>query len=190
MEKSLVTFSFDTLSKIARKTRFCRTYTKSNSSAVVFLCRQGLCNYVAPRIAWRTPAHQADARLFLQDNLHDSLLRKPLGFLRVPEDAPSVMVYKSFLVDHHFCFYKEKTKLFLNFPYLLGVWVGDKRHFEPYTFDDDIVSIYFRKYILILFCINHYIIAMRDFQESMTKISRQTEGEPRPKTTSKGRNLI
>ncbi len=27
MEKSLVTFSFDTLSKIARKTRFCRTYT-------------------------------------------------------------------------------------------------------------------------------------------------------------------
>ena len=88
MEKSLVTFSFDTLSKIARKTRFCRTYTKSNSSAVVFLCRQGLCNYVAPRIAWRTPAHQADARLFLQDNLHDSLLRKPLGFLRVPEDAP------------------------------------------------------------------------------------------------------
>ena len=42
MEKSLVTFSFDTLSKIARKTRFCRTYT-------------------------------------------------------------SVMVYKSFLIDHHFC---------------------------------------------------------------------------------------
>lgn len=28
MEKSLVTFSFDTLSKIARKTRFCRTHTK------------------------------------------------------------------------------------------------------------------------------------------------------------------
>ena len=28
MEKSLVTFSFDTLSKIARKTRFCRTYTQ------------------------------------------------------------------------------------------------------------------------------------------------------------------
>ena len=106
MEKSLVTFSFDTLSKIARKTRFCRTYTKSNSSAVVFLCRQGLCNYVAPRIAWRTPAHQADARLFLQDNLHDSLLRKPLGFLRVPEDAPSVMVYKSFLIDHHFCSFR------------------------------------------------------------------------------------
>ena len=26
MEKSLVTFSFDTLSKIARKTRFCRTH--------------------------------------------------------------------------------------------------------------------------------------------------------------------
>ncbi len=23
----------------------------------------------------------------------------------------------------------KKTKLFLNFPYLLGVWVGDKRHF-------------------------------------------------------------
>ena len=84
----------------------------------------------------------------------------------------------------------KKTKLFLNFPYLLGVWVGDKRHFEPYNFDDDIVSIYFRKYILILCCINHYTIAMRDFQESMTKISRQTEGELRPKTTSKGRNLI
>ena len=79
---------------------------KSNSRAVVFLCRQGLCNYVAPRIAWRTPAHQADARLFLQDNLHDSLLRKPLGFLRVPEDAPSVMVYKSFLIDHHFCIFR------------------------------------------------------------------------------------
>ena len=79
---------------------------KSNSSAVVFLCRQGLCNYVAPRIAWRTPAHQADACLFLQDNLHDSLLRKPLGFLRVPEDAPSVMVYKSFLIDHHFCIFR------------------------------------------------------------------------------------
>ena len=31
---------------------------------------------------------------------------------------------------------------------------------------------------------------MRDFQESMTKISRQIEDEPRPKTTSKGRNLI
>ena len=29
MEKSLVTFSFDTLSKIARKTRFCRTYTST-----------------------------------------------------------------------------------------------------------------------------------------------------------------
>ena len=43
---------------------------------------------------------------FLQDNLHDSLLRKPLGFLRVPEDAPSVMVYKSFLVDHHFCIFR------------------------------------------------------------------------------------
>ena len=120
MEKSLVTFSFDTLSKIARKTRFCRTYTKSNSSAVVFLCRQGLCNYVAPRIAWRTPAHQADARLFLQDNLHDSLLRKPLGFLRVPEDAPSVMVYKSFLVDHHFCFYKEKNQTFFEFSLPFG----------------------------------------------------------------------
>ena len=73
----------------------------------------------------------------------------------------------------------------LNFPHLLGVWVGDKRHFEPYTFDDDIVSIYFRKYILMLCCINHHITATRDFQESMTKISRQTEGEPRPKTTSK-----
>ena len=93
---------------------------KSNSSAVVFLCRQGLCNYVAPRIAWRTPAHQADARLFLQDNLHDSLLRKPLGFLRVPEDAPSVMVYKSFLVDHHFCFYKEKNQTFFEFSLPFG----------------------------------------------------------------------
>lgn len=79
----------------------------------------------------------------------------------------------------------KKTKLFLNFPYLLGGWVGDKRHFEPYTFDDDIVSIYFRKYILILCCINHYTTATRDFQESMTKISRETEGKPRPKKTSK-----
>lgn len=79
----------------------------------------------------------------------------------------------------------KKTKLFLNFPYLFGGWVGDKRHFEPYTFDDDIVSIYFRKYILILCCINHYTTATRDFQESMKKISRETEGKPRPKTTSK-----
>lgn len=37
----------------------------------------------------------------------------------------------------------------------------------------------------MLYCINHHITATRDFQESMTKISRQTEGEPRPKTTSK-----
>ena len=112
--------SSGTLPKRALNTRFCRTYTKSNSSAVVFLCRQGLCNYVAPRIAWRTPAHQADACLFLQDNLHDSLLRKPLGFLRVPEDAPSVMVYKSFLVDHHFCFYKEKNQTFFEFSLPFG----------------------------------------------------------------------
>lgn len=28
---------------------------------------------------------------------------------------------------------EKKSKLFLKFPYLLGVWVGDKRHFEPYT---------------------------------------------------------
>lgn len=37
----------------------------------------------------------------------------------------------------------EKIQTFLNFPYLLGVWVGDTRHFSPYTFDDDIVLIYF-----------------------------------------------
>lgn len=37
----------------------------------------------------------------------------------------------------------KKIQTFLNFPYLLGVWVGDTRHFNPYTFDDDIVLIYF-----------------------------------------------
>ena len=79
----------------------------------------------------------------------------------------------------------KKIQTFLNFPYLLGVWVGDKRHFNPYTFVDDIVSIYFRKYILILCCINHYTITMRNFQELSIKISRQTEGESRPETTSK-----
>ena len=46
--------------------------------AAVFLCRQGLCNCVAPRIAWRTLAHQADVRL-MQVNLLGSLLRKPLA---------------------------------------------------------------------------------------------------------------
>ena len=80
-------------------------------------------------------------------NLHPaadaSLLRSFLS-LQVLLSAPSVMVYKSFLIDHHFCFYKGKKQTFLNFPYLLGVWVGDKRHFNPYTFDDDIVLIYLR----------------------------------------------
>lgn len=80
---------------------------------------------------------------------------------------------------------EKKSKLFLKFPYLLGVWVGDKRHFEPYTFDDDIVSIFKTVYIHILYCINHYTITMRNFQELMIKISRQTEGESRPETTSK-----
>lgn len=37
----------------------------------------------------------------------------------------------------------------------------------------------------IVNAIYNHITATRDFQESMTKISRQTEGEPRPKTTSK-----
>ena len=40
-----------------------------------------------PRYAWRTLAHQADVRL-LQVILRGLLLRKPLGLLRVPEDAP------------------------------------------------------------------------------------------------------
>ena len=38
MEKSLVTFSFDTLSKIARKTRFCRTVDGKSGGFFDFYC--------------------------------------------------------------------------------------------------------------------------------------------------------
>lgn len=84
----------------------------------------------------------------------------------------------------------KKTKLFLKFPYLLGVWVGDKRHFNPYTFDDDIVLIYKTVYIHILYCINHYTITTRNFQELIIKISRQQRGRVSPENYIKGRNQI
>lgn len=84
----------------------------------------------------------------------------------------------------------KKSKLFLNFPYLLGVWVGDKRRFEPYTFDDDIVSI----------CIGYiaqYFVLYKSLYHSNERFSRIDEkkflGKSRahlaPKQR-KGRNRI
>ena len=68
----------------------------------------------------------------------------------------------------------------------MGVWVGDKRRFEPYNFDDDIVSIY-------LEYIAQYYVLYKSLYHSNERFSRIGEkkflGKPRahlaPETTKR-----
>ena len=68
----------------------------------------------------------------------------------------------------------------------MGVWVGDKRRFEPYNFDDDIVSICFGY-------IAQYYVLYKSLYHSNERFSRIDEkkflGKPRahlaPETTKR-----
>lgn len=84
--------SFDTLSKISRKTRFCRTHAKKTiRKGCLFSCDSGLetkLRFVGKRHCVCLPLHAADAPL--GNNIASLMLLRSLRSLQVLLSAPKI----------------------------------------------------------------------------------------------------
>ena len=85
----------------------CPHQKKTIRKGCLFSCDSGLetkLRFVGKRHCVCLPLHAADAPL--GNNIALLMLLRSLRSLQVLLSAPSVMVYKSFLIDHHFCVFR------------------------------------------------------------------------------------